>query len=161
MYFSSVLDLCTLNLVSHAFSHRSYCNSQLNCLFACAAFHWPISSKHFSHCGVCTYRTQFVANFSFRINLSYKVNWFFPPTFPHFSAWLLLSSIVIHEVSIIYFTIVMLNFSSCYTQKSISSLFPSFLYVVAFMCVLISFLAVLSQRHYSQSNSMSLFFFLD
>ena len=51
MYFSSVLDLCTSNLVSHAFSHRSYCNSQLDGLFARAAFHWPISSKHFSHCG--------------------------------------------------------------------------------------------------------------
>ena len=83
MYFSSVLDLCTLNLVNHAFSHHSCCNSQLDCLFARAAFHRPISSKHFTHCGVCTYRTQFVANFAFR-SICRTSQLFFPAHLPHF-----------------------------------------------------------------------------
>ena len=48
MYFSSVLDHCTLMYPeSHAFSHRSYSNSLLDCLSACVAFLWPISSKQF------------------------------------------------------------------------------------------------------------------
>ena len=46
-YFSSVLDHCTLYPESHAFSHRSYCNSLLDCLSAHTAFHWPISSKRY------------------------------------------------------------------------------------------------------------------
>ena len=125
MYFSSVLDLCTLNLVSHVFSHHSYCNSQLNCLFACVAFHWPISSKHFSHCGVCTYRTQFVANFAFR-SICRTSQLFFPTHPPHF---LCMVTTLLHCYSfymrfpLYILQFVMLNFCSCYTQKSISCLF--------------------------------------